>query len=182
VSIHNHNEPHLEENDILQAVIDNTDLSVLQQQHLVECSQCRSSKQRLEQELARMGQLAERYAPKPQRRITVAEQKVRSPLLNWRFAFSAAAVAAVILVVWGTFLIRNQQQGSIGNLTQNMVEAERLMTQINVLVENALPQVYLDIVGETNLNLDEDFMDFLIPTPEDTPRISAFAKKGSILC
>jgi len=182
VSIHNHNEPHLEESDILQAVIDNTDLSVLQQQHLVECSQCRSSKQRLEQELARMGQLAERYAPKPQRRITVAEQKVRSPLLNWRLAFSAAAVAAVILVVWGTFLIRNQQQGSIGNLAQNMVEAERLMTQINALVENALPQVYLDIVGETNLNLDEDFMDFLIPTPEDTPRISAFAKKGSILC
>jgi predicted anti-sigma-YlaC factor YlaD len=182
VSIHNHNEPHLEENDILQAVIDNTDLSVLQQQHLVECSQCRSSKQRLEQELARMGQLAERYAPKPQRRIIVAEQKVRSPLLNRRFAFSAAAVAAVILVVWGTFLIRNQQQGSIGNLAQNMVEAERLMTQINVLVENALPQVYLDIVGETNLNLDEDFMDFLIPTPEGTPRISAFTKKGSILC
>ena len=182
MSIHNHNEPHLEENDILQAVIDDTDLSVLQQQHLVECSQCRSSKQRLEQELTRMGQLAERYAPKPQRRIAVAQQKVRLPLLNRRFAFSAAAVAAVILVVWGTFLIRNQQQGSIGNLAQNMVEAERLMMEIDVLVENALPRVYLDIVGETNLNLDQDFLDFLIPTPEDTPRISAFAKKGTKLC
>ncbi|MCK5202848.1 MAG: hypothetical protein KAR15_03210, partial [Desulfobacterales bacterium] len=72
--------------------------------------------------------------------------------------------------------------GSIGNLAQDMVEAERLMTQVNILVENALPQVYLDIVGETSLNLDEEFMDFLIPTNESAARISASAKKGSILC
>jgi predicted anti-sigma-YlaC factor YlaD len=182
VSIHNHIEPHLEEDDILQAVVDDTDLSALQQQHLMECSQCRTRKERLEHELARLGQLAEGYAPKPQKRIIVAEQKVRSPLLNWRIAFSAAAVAAVILVVWGTFLIQNQQQGSIGNLAQDMVEAERLMTQVTILVENALPQVYLDIVGETSLNLDEEFMDFLIPVNESAARISALAKKGSILC
>ena len=182
MSIQNHNESHLGENDILQAVIDDNDLSMLQQQHLQECSHCRSQKKRLENELARLGQLAEHYAPEPRKRVTVAEQKVRSPLLNWRIAFSAAAVAAVILVVWGTSLIQNQQQGSIGNLAQDMVEAERLMTQVNMLVENALPQVYLDIVGETSLNLDEDFMDFLIPTNESAARIPASAKKGSILC
>ena len=182
MNIHNHNKPHLEEDDILQAVIDDTDLSVQQQQHLAECSQCRVSKERLEHELTRLGQLAERYAPKPQKRIIVAEQKVRWPLLNWKTAFSAAAVAAVILIVWGTVLIQNQQQGTIGNLAQDMVEAERLMTQIDMLVENALPQVYLDIIGETSLSLDEDFMDFLIPIDEGAARISTLAKKGSILC
>jgi ribosomal protein S2 len=45
-----------------------------------------------------------------------------------------------------------------------------------------LPPVYLDIVGETNLNTDKDFFDFLIPTDEDATRISALAKKGSISC
>ncbi len=182
MSIHNHNEPHLEEDDILQAVIDDTDLSTLHQQHLLQCSQCRSQKERLENELARLGQLAERYAPEPQKRVTLAEQKVRTTFFSRGFAFSAAAATAVIIVIWATFLIRNQQQGSIGNLAQNMVEAERLMTEINVLVENALPPVYLDIVGETNLNLDQDFLDFLIPTSEDAPQISALAKKGSKLC
>ena len=182
MSIHNHNESHLGENDILQAVIDDTDLSGLQQQHLQECSQCRSHKERLKNELARLGQLAEHYAPEPQRRVTVAEQKVRAPFFNRGFAFSAAAVAAVLIVVWATLLIRSQQQGSIGNLAQNMVEAERLMMEIDVLVENALPQVYLDIVGETNLNLDQDFLDFLIPNSDDAPQISALAKKGSKLC
>ena len=182
MSIHNHNEPHLEENDILQAVIDDTDLSMLHQQHLQECFQCRSQKERLENELTRLGQLAEHYAPEPQRRVRVPEQKVRAPFFNRGFAFSAAAVAAVIIVVWATFLIRSQQQGSIGNLAQNMVEAERLMLEIDALVDNALPQVYLDIVGETNLNLDQDFLDFLIPTSDDTPRVSALAKKGPKLC
>ena len=182
MSTPNHSKAHLEEDDILQAVIDNHDLSELHQQHLMECSQCRTRKEQLEQELARLGQLAERYAPKPQKRIILAEQKIRPPFLNWRIAFSAAAVAAVILVVWGVGLIQNQQQGNIGNLAQDMVEAERLMTQVNNLVENALPQVYLDIVGETSLNLDEDFIDFLIPTNDSAARISASAKKGSISC
>jgi hypothetical protein len=182
VSIHNANEPHLGEEDMLQAVIDDSDLSALQQQHLAECSECRSQRERLENQLAHMGQMAERYAPEPMRRITVAHDKVRSPFSIRGFAFSAAAVAAVIIVVWATFLIRSQQQGRIENLAQNMVEAEKLMTEINVLVENALPQVYLDIAADTNLNLDEEFIDFLIPTNEDDPRISAFAKKGSILC
>ena len=182
MSIHNSNESHLGEDDMLQAVIDDTDLSALQQQHLAECSQCRSNRERLENELAHLGQMAERYAPEPLRRIKVEHDKVRSPSSIRGFAFSAAAVAAVLVVVWATFLIRSQQQSRVGNLAQNMVEAERLMTEINVLVENALPQVYLDIVADTDLILDEDFIDFLIPTSEDDPRISALAKKGSILC
>jgi len=182
VSTHNPNEPHLGEDDMLQAVIDDTDLSVLQQHHLAECSQCRTHRERLKNELAHLGQMAERYAPEPLQRITVEHDKLRSPFSIRGFAFSAAAVAAVIVVVWATFLIRSQQQSGVGNLAQNMVEAERLMTEINVLVENALPQVYLDIAADTDLNLDEEFIDFLIPTDEDDPRISALAKKGSILC
>jgi hypothetical protein len=182
VNIHSPDEPHLAEENILQAVIDDTDLSTLQQKHLAQCSRCQSHRQRLENELAHLGQLAERYAPQPLRRINVADDNARLPLLIRRFAVSAAAVAAVIIVVWATFLLRSQQQGGIDNLAQNMVEAERLMTEVNVLVENALPQVYLDIVGETNLNMDEDFIDFLIPNYEGVPQISVLVKKGSKLC
>jgi hypothetical protein len=176
------NQPHLAQNDILQAVIDDTDLSDLQRAHLAQCSHCRTQKKQLEQELARLGQLAKRYCPAPQRRITLDERKDRSPFFSWGFAFSAAAVAAAVLVMLGTFLIRSQQQDNIRNLAQNMVEAEKLMTEVNVLVENALPPVYLDIVGETDLSADEDFIDFLIPITDDAPKTSALAEKGSILC
>ncbi len=182
MSIHNPDAIHLAEDDILQAVIDDADLSALQKQHLAECFRCRSNKERLESELTNLGQLAERYAPEPLRRVSLAKDKIWSPFLIRRFAFGAAAAAAAIIVVWAAFLIKGPPPGSVGNLAQNMVEAERLMTEINVLVENALPQVYLDIVGETNTNLDEDFIDFLIPTKGGAPRISALAKKGSLSC
>jgi hypothetical protein len=176
------NEPHLAENDILLAVIDDTDLSDRQREHLARCSRCRTQKEQLEQELTRLGQLAKRYSPALRRRITLVERKDRSPLFSRGFALSAAAVAATILLVLGIFLIRSQQQGNVGNLAQNMVEAEKLMSEVNVLVENALPPVYLDIVGETDMSMDEDFFDFLIPTTDEAPRISALAEKGSKLC
>ena len=184
MSIHHHNESHLGENAILRAIIDDTDLSKRQRQHLLECSQCRAQKQQLENELDRLGQLAEQYAPETQRRVRVPEQKVRTPFFSRGFAFSAAAAAALVIVVWAAIWVRSpqQEQGRIGNLAQNMVEAERLMTEIDVLVENALPRVYLDIVGETNLNQDQDFFDFLIPTNDDATQISVFVKKGSTLC
>jgi hypothetical protein len=173
---------HLGENDILQAVIDEADLSRSVKQHLNECAHCRLQKERFAQELTRLGQLARQYAPEPQRRVTIAEEKVRSPIFNWKFAFSAAAVAATIIIVWATVLIQNQQLGKVGNLAQNMIEAERLMTEIDGLVENALPPVYLEIVGETDLNPDEEFLEFLIPAAEDVPRISALTRKGPARC
>lgn len=182
MSNHNAMTSHLGENDILQAVIDETDLSQRLKQHLSECSHCRLQKERFAQELTRLGQLARRYAPGPQRRVTLVEKRVRSPIFNWKYAVSAAAVAAAIIVVWATVLIQSQQPGSVGNLTQNMVEAERLMTEIDGLVENALPPVYLEIVGETELNPDEEFLEFLIPAADESPRISALTRKGPARC
>ncbi len=182
MSMHSSNEPHLEENDILQAVIDDADLSRRVKQHLNECSQCRLQKERFEQELTRLGQLAQHYAPATRRRVTVADARVRAPFLNLKLAAGAAAVAAGVIVVWVALLIQSQQPARVENLAQNMVEAERLMTEIDGLVENALPAVYLEIVGETELSQDEEFMDFLIPATEEAPRISAFTMKGSLRC
>ena len=182
MSNHNPDALHLAEEQILQAVIEEAGLSGLQRQHLAECSQCRSNKERIENELTHMRQLAERFAPEPSRRVTLTQDRIRSPILFRRFAFGIAAAAAAIIVVWAAFLTQNRQSGNVGNLAQNMVEAERLMTEVNGLVENALPPVYLDIVGEVRLSQDEDFIDFLIPDDGGAPRISASAKKGSILC
>lgn len=182
MSHHNSNKHHLGENDILQAMIDDTVLSQRLKQHLDKCSHCRLQKEHFEQELTRLGQLARRYAPKSHRRVTIVADRVRSPFLNWKFASGAAAVAAAIIIVWATVLIQSQPPGSVGNLAQNMVEAERLMTEIDGLVENALPPIYLEIVGETDLNPDEEFMDFLIPATGEAPRTSALTMKGPARC
>ena len=56
---------------------------------------------------------------------------------------AAAAVAAMLIVVWGTNLVGNLPGRGPKNLTAEMLEAERLMTEINTLVDNALPPFYL---------------------------------------
>jgi hypothetical protein len=182
VSNHNATTSHLGENDILQAVIDETDLPQRFKQHLNECSQCRSQKERIAQELARLGQLARRYAPEMQQRVTLTADRVRWPFFNWKFVFSAAAAATAIIVVGATVLFQSQQPAKVDNLAQNMIEAERLMTEIDGLVENALPPVYLKIVGETDLNRDEEFLEFLIPDAGNEPRISVLTTKGPVRC
>ena len=147
-----------------------------------ECARCRLEKERLQQELARLGQLAKRYAPEPRRPIIIDTEKVRLPHFSWKLAFGAAAVAATVIIVWATVLIQSWRPGSVGNLAKNMVEAERLMTEIDGLVENALPAIYLEIVGETDLSPDEEFLEFLIPTTDDAPQISALKMKGPARC
>jgi len=51
-----------------------------------------------------------------------------------------------------------------------------------MLAENALPQEYMDITGETDDETDEEFMEFLAPTMEDDYWSLDSGKKGGKLC
>lgn len=163
-------EQHLDEQQLIQAVVDENDLPRSMQAHLVSCHQCRSSKVSFEQELVRLGQLAERYSPPPQRKITIPVHETRSPqgtFLNWRYAIGAAAtVAAVLLVFWGTTSLRNLTEFGTAGAPSELMEAKRLMTEVNMLVENALPPLYLEITAEYKPDYDKEFYQFLIPQIE----------------
>ena len=49
-----------------------------------------------------------------------------------------------------------------------MLEAEQLMTEVNTLVDNALPSFYLELSGEKGSVDVEEFYQFLIPSVEKT--------------
>ena len=163
---------HLDETQIVQAVVDVADLSPDVREHLAACTHCLEIKENFAQELAKLGQLAEHYAPKPQRRIKlpVAEGKQTFwSSFSWRnVAAATATVAAVLLIVWGTNVMRNLSQPGTQNLAADMLEAERLMTEVNTLVDNALPSFYLEISGEKSPDDAEEFYQFLIPAVEKT--------------
>jgi len=163
-------ERHLDEQQLIQAVVDENDLPRSMQAHLVSCHQCRSSKVSFEQELGQLGQLAERYSPPPQRRITIPVHEARSSrgtFWNWRNAIAAAAtVTAVLLVFWGTTSFRQPTEFKIAGTPSELMEAKRLMTEVNVLVENALPPLYLEITAEYEPDYDREFYQFLIPQTE----------------
>ncbi|MGD8948296.1 MAG: hypothetical protein PVI62_16655, partial [Desulfobacterales bacterium] len=148
------NEHHLDEQELIQAVVDESDLPQTMQAHLVTCHQCRASKESFEQDLASLGQMAERYAPKPQKRIAIPVHEPRSAFwtfFNWRTAIGAAAtVAAVLIVFWGTTIVRNLTEYGTDSVPAELMQAKQLMTEVNMLVDNALPPLYLKISAENN--------------------------------
>lgn len=164
------NKHHLDEDQLVQAVVDAADLPASVQAHLSECNRCLEGKQSFKQDLLKLGQMAERLAPKPQRRIILPVQETKRTFwssFSWKnVAVAAATVAAVLIVVWGTKILRNLSEHATQNLTAEMLEAEKLMTEVNTLVDNALPPFYLEISGEKNPDYDEEFYQFLIPSIE----------------
>ena len=169
-------EYHLDENQIIQAVVDSTDLPATVRDHLADCPQCLENKESFARDLANLGQLAQQYAPRPLKRIQLplADPKGQSKQtfwswLSWRnIAAATATVAAVLLIVWGTNVVRNLSQPGTQNLAAEMLEAQQLMTEVNTLVDNALPSFYLELSGEKDSHDVEEFYQFLIPSVEKT--------------
>jgi len=180
------NIPHLNENQIIQAVVDESDLPASVRAHLSACSQCRHLKQSFEQDLSNLGKLAAQFAPKPQRRISLPVQNHRSrfsAFRDWRRLTAAAAtIAAVFIVVWGTNMARKYSVHRNETLTAEMRDAKRLMNEVNSLVDNALPSFYLELSDEPDPDYDEKFYKFLIPPVEEKTLTSGQEKQGTSLC
>jgi hypothetical protein len=180
------NTQHLSEDQLIRAVVDAADLPDAARNHLSGCRECLNSKTSFELDLQHLGQKAEQFAPKPQRRLILPaapdKNRIRN-LFEWpKLAAAAATVAAVFILVWGTHMVRNTAGPGPGNLTAAMLEAEQLMTEVNTLVDNALPPFYVEISSPENSSSDEDFYRFLIPNTEDDAFTSDRGKKGNELC
>ena len=165
------NVQHLDEEQLIQSVVDASDLPDAVQSHLAECNRCLAGRNSFELEMKTLSQKAEQFAPQPQRRIILPAIKTKKPfwnLLDWHNLIAAAVtVAAVFILVWGTNLVRNPSEPGTEYLTADMVESKKLMTEVNTLVDNALPPIYLVLSGEKNADYDEKFYQFLIPTIEE---------------
>jgi hypothetical protein len=177
---------HLNQDQLIRAVVDAADLSASVRDHLSGCRECRNGKMSFEAELERLGHKARQYAPLPQRRIVLPPAPSKHPIrhfFEWpKLAAAAASVTAVFILVWGTNMVRNTAGPGSENRTAAMIAAEQLMTEVNSLVDNALPPFYVEISGERNADFDEEFYRFLIPTTEDNAATSDRWKKGNSLC
>lgn len=164
---------HLDEDQIIRAVVDEGQLSLSSRNHLDHCDQCSARKSNLEKDLARLRKAAEQFVPLPRGRLNLREAQKPDPmrwLWNWRTISGAAiAVAVLVMIVWWT----GQQQGRFESpgganlIASDINKSESLMTEISILSENALPQVYLDIAVESEPDSAEEFIDFIVPLIEN---------------
>ena len=177
---------HLNDEQLVQAVVDAADLPASARKHLTECQQCLAERNSFELELQRLGQNAKQFAPQPQRRIILPAAKGHRPLrrlLDWHNWMAAAAtVAAVFIIVWATNTVSNLPESENNKLTVELREAQTLLTSVIRVFDNALPSFYLEISGEKNAGYDEEFYQFLIPSTGNSSLSSDRGKKGTSLC
>ena len=67
-------------------------------------------------------------------------------------------------------------------IANDLKASESLMTKVGVLSENALPPEYMDIAAEMELEINEEFMNFVAPLIEDDSLTFISGKKGVRLC
>ena len=164
------NNLHLSEEDLIRAVVDGTDMPISVHDHLSCCPLCSSEKDELERRLELLGQMAEEFAPVPRRKVILYNSFERRRWWNWNWQKGLSvgmAVAAVILVVCGSIIWKTTMETRLARLNQEILQDDRFMSEVTLLSQNALPLFWQDISEEPEPAFDDEFIEFVIPSPED---------------
>jgi len=173
---------HLDEDQLVGALVDVGDLPKGPREHLSACPQCRDALGELEARLDCLSRMSQRMTPSPSTTMGFPAQEAPGRSA-WSFcawqpvAGAAFAAVLVIAVLWGAGLFQVGPDGRGHPAIHE--EADPLIAEINFLAENPLPPLYLDLLGERDADVSEDLIRLLMPS-EDEGQIS-FEKKNDAL-
>ena len=157
---------HLNDDQIIRSLEDKTDLSVVLQEHLASCSQCLSARKKLEGAVVRLGEQARNSAPLFKKAIRFPD---RQPLKtswwswNWRSFSAMGATAGMAIAIIVLVSLHTMHQRSLAKLYDEMFKDERFISEINMLGKNDLPQLWMDISGDSEVNLNEEMLEVIAP-------------------
>jgi len=160
---------HLNEDQIIRAVVDEDDLTASERNHLLQCFTCQREKRAFEQVLNRLGEMSEELLPSPRRRFAPDAQENRS-LWRWRPALAVGFVIVLLMIGiwWTSFFTRVQENGSM-HITQKMESDQQFMAESTFIEDYALPNRYIDIIDNSNNGdyddyyYDDEFLEFVLP-------------------
>ncbi len=139
---------HVDEVQILRAIVDETDLPPNVREHLADCETCGALKARIEEDLANLGATARRLVPESRRRISVPYE-TRRFLPSWlnllRPVTAGLATAVVLSVVLVFVFFRTTPENKTAKLYREMIEDEKLISEVTSLEDDALPPYYLEM-------------------------------------
>jgi len=177
---------HLSREQLLSGVVDATDLPPALQNHLADCPQCRLAASHIERELEVLGRAAHRYVPATRKPMTVPQERSRSRaawLRQWGGSVAMAATALLLIFfVWGSGRMGGFQADGTRDLALEDQEAETLIRDIRMLLDESIPQVYLEICADSELEFDDTFVEYIMPVGEDSPPPLISERKGVELC
>lgn len=173
---------HLTEDRIIKAVADKSQLSPSEKEHLSNCPGCSSALEIFENDLKQLGKIAELSVPSPKRRFITYEKRAErnfSRVFGMRTSLAAAITALFFVITLHSDSMKSLFNTETGSYIDALHSDDLFITEINLLVENALPLKYMDIYGEADPDYDDDSMDFIFPSSgNDT--ISGTGKGGIV--
>ncbi|MCP4371803.1 MAG: hypothetical protein GY797_27355 [Deltaproteobacteria bacterium] len=179
-------ENHLDEDRQIRAIVYENKLPDAMREHLSLCPRCRNGIKKIKHDLNNLGQTAKRRSPVMHRKISLPIKKpsrIYRLLHDRRISFGAvAATAMVLFVVWLSIPSPILHEDSLDILAQVSWEDDDFMTEISALTENALPEVYLDIIRDSYSYLDDEFIQFVVPTVDTDSLSYEQERKGVKSC
>ncbi len=140
---------HLDDNQIIAALIDENGLNGLLRRHLSECPTCRGQKEQLQAGLAQFGKISRDSIPLTYRRPELIDNRARGISRNWKFAPALAFIAAAVLLAFFLTPIAVDKDKIFTRkvVYQEMLRDQKFMAEVKTLEENPLPGFYVDISG-----------------------------------
>ncbi|MDM8525596.1 hypothetical protein QUF80_19675 [Desulfococcaceae bacterium HSG8] len=164
---------HLNEDQLICAVVDESDLTVAVRNHLFACPACQNEKQQFEQELKILGHMAEKFVPLHRKAVSSLPERqgfwknvFLSPVKWPRFA-AGLTVILLMVGIWGSPQFETGYEEEIVQTAWESDEDQQMTTDIRVLEGYTLPEFYLDVSGETYGYFDEEFLEFVAPLEEN---------------
>jgi hypothetical protein len=149
---------HLNEDQVIEAIMDEAGLDGEIRSHLMECSACRAEKEVLESRLVRFGQLTREHTPLPLRRPRFSTDRAPSVKPAWKFRPSLGmglALASLLAILLSPHLIRNSKDANLEKIYKEMLQDDKFMTEIEKLEDNPLPKFYVEMSDPSEEGSDD---------------------------
>jgi hypothetical protein len=177
---------HLDEMQILKAIVDLSDLSNDQQAHLAACSKCLAERARLDRMLLQVGEMAKASVPNVARR-PVLPDRTSNFLQKWFFNVRplvriTVPALLVLIIATAALVLKPDQDTHIAFVEEQMLDPEQLLADIDSLIENPLPQELQTMTSFVEIDTDEDFMEYIVPITENDPLSNIPRGKGESIC
>jgi hypothetical protein len=161
---------HLQEEQIIWAVIDEQELGGDDLQHLLACPDCKKKVAQFRSELQEFGQKAGGAVPPFSRPVRLPTENPAAVLHGngWLPFFGAVAMAS--FVVFFYFMgLQNMASSQLITLQgqESLLEDESLMREIADMVDYPLSEDMYEISGDNGIDLDDDFLQFVVPDIQD---------------
>jgi hypothetical protein len=140
---------HLDEQQIIEAVIDPSGLDTASRRHLFECSVCRVQKLALEGRLARFGQISREQTAVEFTKPEIFSHKPAG-IFKWAWEISpvfrmAFVLASLIILLFTPLTLKKDTIYTLDKVYQEMRQDAEFMNEVEKLEDNPFPRSYMEI-------------------------------------